>query len=360
MLIIWGFCCGRKKSISKQPTRLMCIYHRITFLYIPREVVWYMWFLNYEMLNYSIYRYILIYYIFTSVHIHLYVSPRSSLKMWWRCVWWPALAGPRRMHDVKRQVTAELRPKSEIPRSKIGGKTGSKEKQLQIHQYTSCTFTKISKMVSWMGCNLRILYILLGKHLASKSCVYVCCFLLDAFEAQIWSQAWCGYDRLAWLLMLKHSVLAIFRCNISTRCSCFWKIGVPWSGKIECKLPAWIRYGTKKRIGTFIRDLPKNDFKTTLCSIITEVENLPSRKLILHWAMFHFHDCGTKSSGHQHQKNCIRTVHGEHKRPKWCWWLEWDVFCNGVPQESLSIVFENLISEPLQTYGYCFLVVRLE
>ena len=249
MLIIWGFCWGRKKvHLSKQPTRLMCIYHRMTFLYIPREVVWYMWCLNYEMLI----QYIVdshIYYIYSHLYISTcFVSPRSLLRMWWRCVWWPALAGPRRMHDVKRQVTAELRPKSEIPRSKIGGKTGSKEKQLQIHQYTSCTFTKISKMVSWMGCNLRILYILLGKHLASKSCVYVCCFLLDAFEAQMWSQTWCGYDRLASLLMLQHSVLAIFRCNTSTCCSRFWKIsGVPWSGKKWMQVANMDKIWDKKR-----------------------------------------------------------------------------------------------------------------
>ena len=145
----------------------MCIYHWITFLYIPRwssmiYVIFELW--NVELFN--------IFYI--NLHLYIstcFVSPRSLLNMWWRCVWWPALAGPRRMHDVKRQVTAELRPKSEIPRSKIGGKTGSKEKKLQIHQYTSCTFTKIFKMVSWMGCNLRILYILLGKYLASKCCV---------------------------------------------------------------------------------------------------------------------------------------------------------------------------------------------
>lgn len=199
--------------------------------------------------------------------------------MWWRCVWWPALAGPRRMHDVKRQVTAELRPKSEIPRSKIGGKTGSKEKQLQIHQYTSCTFTKISKMVSWMGCNLRILYILLGKHLASKSCVYVCCFLLDAFEAQMWSQTWCGYDRLASLLMLQHSVLAIFRCNTSTCCSRFWKIsGVPWSGK------KWMQVANMDKIWDKRKELvPSSGICPGMISKLLTSQNYP---------LFHYHWSG--------------------------------------------------------------------
>lgn len=165
--------------------------------------------------------------------------------------------------------------------------------------------------------------------------------------------------------MLQHSVLTIFKCNISTRCSCFWKMSgvpVPWSGKNWMQVASMDKIWDKKRNWYLHPGFAEEWWLKT-----PNISKLPVVPSSLKWKNYRqgnwyciepcstFIIVGRRAVATNTKNKSIRTVHGEYKRPKWCWWLEWVCFVmiNGVPQKSLSIVFENLNtwSEPLQMYG---------